>query len=120
MAKKNVKKAAKKSKKKKPQAQDTKAVVLLITGILGALSLYSFKFLEPSQNFLGFVGYVVALGSVYLFGLASYLLPAYLLWLGVKSLTKKTNPYSGYDHLYFSIFLVSCSLLLTVYADSFP
>ena len=120
MAKRKIKKTNKKTKKNKPPSNDAKAILFLITSILSALSLYSFKFLEPAQNFLGFVGYVASLGSIYLFGLASYLLPAYLFWVGIKTLTKKQEPYSGYDHLYFSIFLFSCSLLLTVFADSFP
>ncbi len=120
MAKRKKIKPIKKVKKKPPPSTDAKAIIFIVTSILGFLSLYSFVFLQPSQNFLGFVGYVVSLGSLYLFGLASYLLPTYLFWLGVRTLTKKKDPYSGYDHLYFSILLVSCSLLLTVFADSYP
>lgn len=109
-----------KVKKTPPASTDAKAIIFIATSILGFLSLYSFVFLQPAQNFLGFVGYVAALGSLYLFGLAAYLLPAYFFWLGFRTLTQKKDPYSGYDHLYFSIFLISSSLLLTVFADSYP
>lgn len=105
---------------RKPIPPDAKALFYILTAVLGFLSLYSFSFLNPSQNWLGYVGYIAALGSVYLFGLAAYLLPCYLFWLGGQLLSKKKGLYSGYDHLHFFILICSSSLLLTVFADSYP
>lgn len=112
---------AKKTKeKKKPIHPETKAIFYIVSALLSVCSLYSFSFLHPSQNWLGLIGYVGALGSLYLFGLASYLLPCYLFWLGTQLLTQKKALYSKYDHLHFFILLSSASLLLTVFADSYP
>lgn len=99
---------------------DAKAAFFIVSALLGFVSLYSFSYLNPPQNFLGYVGYIAALGGSYLFGLASFLIPFYLFWIGVRLLSQKKFQISGYDHLYFLILLCSCSMLLTVYADSFP
>lgn len=106
--------------KSKPIPHDAKAILYLVASFLSFISLASFSFLDPASNWLGYVGYIAALGSVYLFGFASYLLPAYLFWLGASILTKKKQSYSAVDHLHFFILLFSCSALLTVFADSYP
>jgi DNA segregation ATPase FtsK/SpoIIIE, S-DNA-T family len=106
--------------KSKPIPNDAKAIIYLVSAFLSFISLASFTFLDPASNWLGYVGYIASLGSAYLFGLASYLLPAYLFWLGALLLTKKKNSYSAVDHLHFFILLLSCSALLTVFADSYP
>lgn len=112
---------AKKAKeKRKPLPPDAKAIFYIISALLGFFSLYSFSFLHPQQNWLGLVGYITALGGVYLFGLSAYLLPCYLFWLGAHLLTQKKALYSKYDHLHFILLLCSTSILLTVFADSFP
>ena len=112
--------AKKIKEKRKPLHPDAKAIFYIVSACLSFFALYSFSFLNASQNWLGLVGYVAALGSVYLFGLASYLLPCYLFWLGAQLLTKKKALYSKYDHLHFFLLLSSLSLLLTVFADTYP
>lgn len=112
---------AKKTKeKRKPIHPDAKAIFYIVSALLGFFSLYSFAFLSPAQNWLGLVGYIAALGGVYLFGLGAYLLPCYLFWLGAQLLTKKKALYSRYDHLHFLLLLISTCFLLTVFADSYP
>jgi DNA segregation ATPase FtsK/SpoIIIE, S-DNA-T family len=112
---------AKKAKeKRKPLPPDAKAIFYIVSALLGFLSLYSFSFLHPAENWLGLVGYIAALGGVYLFGLSAYLLPCYLFWFGAHLLTQKKALYSKYDHLHFALLLCSTSLLLTVFADSYP
>lgn len=111
---------AKKKEKRKPIPNDAKAIIYMISASLGLLSLWSFTFLNPAMNWLGYVGYIAALGSVYLFGLASYLLPVYLFWLGSSLTVKKKTLYSAYDHLHFFILLCSSAMLLTVFADTYP
>lgn len=99
---------------------DAKAILLLIFSLLYAISLYSFVFLDPGQNFLGFVGYIAALGGKYLFGAAAYLLPCYLLYFSIQLLRKAKRQLNHYDHLHFAIFLGCACVLLTVFADSYP
>ncbi len=112
---------AKKAKeKRKPFPPDAKAIFYIISALLGFFSLYSFSFLHPAENWLGLVGYIAAIGGVYLFGLSAYLLPCYLFWLGAHLLTQKKALYSKYDHLHFALLLCSTCLLLTVFADSYP
>lgn len=105
-------------KKKTPINPDAQGLFFFFMGLLSLLSLWSFSFLEPSANWLGFVGYVAALGLESLFGVGAYLIPAYLMWLGVRFLRRQKIWPS--DHIYFAIFLTSCCMLLTVFAESYP
>ena len=107
-------------RKKKKTNHDAEGIVFIALGVLGFLSLTSFTFLEPKLNWLGYVGYAIALGSEYLFGLAAYLIPFYCLWVGVKLLQGQKRVHLSYDHIYFLIFLCSSSLLLTAIADALP
>jgi S-DNA-T family DNA segregation ATPase FtsK/SpoIIIE len=111
---------AKKSAKKPPLSPDAKGFFFIALGVLALLSLWSFRFLQPHANWLGYVGYIAALGGEYAFGLAAYLIPLYLFWLGSRLLKGEKLSYVGYDHLYFLILLCSSSVLLNVFAESFP
>lgn len=108
-------------RKKKKQAQvgnEAKGLFSISLGLLSLLALYSFTFLHPEGNFLGYLGYITALGAKSLFGLGSYLLPAYLILLGIRLIKKQRI--HGTDHLYFAILISSISMLLTVFAETFP
>lgn len=105
---------------KKPLPPEAHAFFLISIGFLGFVSLGSFTFMEPHQNWLGYVGYIAALGGQYLFGVAAYLIPAYLILLGIRLLRGQKLLHAGYDHLYFLILLCSLSVLLTVFAEKFP
>ncbi len=105
-------------KKKAPFNPDAQGLFFIALGFLSLLSLWSFSFLHPSDNWLGFLGYVVALGMESLFGLGAYLIPCYSIWLGVR-LLKVQKLFHG-DHLYFLILLGSACMLLTVFAESYP
>jgi hypothetical protein len=110
-----------KSKKKKPQLNsEAQGVILLALGILGTVALWSFLPTQPSQNWLGYLGHTAALGAQTLFGLASYLLPFYLTWLGVRVLKGEKLSAMSADHIYFLIVLGSACMLLTVFAESYP
>lgn len=109
------------AKKKKPPIQgDAKGFFFLAIGVLALCSLVSFRFLQPESNWLGVVGYLVALGAEYAFGLGAYLLPLYSILLGKRFLKGEKLPYLNYDHLYFTVLLISSCLLLTVFAEAFP
>lgn len=105
---------------RKPINPEAQGLFLLACGFLGFLSLSSFSFLNPHQNWLGYVGYIAALGGEYLFGLDSFLIPAYLVWIGIRVLRGEKRTGIFYDHLYFTILLGSTCLLLTIFAESYP
>ncbi len=115
----------KKTKNKTPPKSsfwhgDTKGFALIALGILGLISLSSFRFLHPESNWLGIAGYISALSFEYLFGLAAYLIPLYLFWLGAKYFKSQKLPHIGYDHLYFLILIASSCIVLSVLAERFP
>lgn len=105
---------------KKPFNPDAQGLFLIALGFLGLLCLCSFSFLDPHGNWLGYVGYIAALGGQYLFGLGAFLLPCYLIWIGVRLLSGQKLMHITYDHAYFLILLGSVCILLTVIADSSP
>jgi len=72
------------------------------------------------QNWLGHLGYFLSLGSESLFGLGSYLIPAYCIWLGARLLKGEKWSTLNYDHIYFLILISSVCMLLTVFAESYP
>ncbi|OHE76250.1 MAG: hypothetical protein A3F67_11620 [Verrucomicrobia bacterium RIFCSPHIGHO2_12_FULL_41_10] len=113
--------AVKKKKKKKqaPISPDAQALLLITFSFLGFLSLCSFSPDAPEENFLGFLGYLIAFGLNYFFGLASFLIPTYLFWIALRLLTRVRH-HPLYDHLYFLILLVSFSCFLTAMSDQFP
>ena len=110
---------SKKKKKQEPQVgSEAKGLFLISLGILFFLALYSFVFLHPERNYLGYLGYVVALGAKSIFGFGSYLISLYLIFLGVRLIRKqKIHPT---DHLYFGIWVSSVCMLLTVFAETLP
>lgn len=74
--------------------------------------------MHPDTNWLGYIGYLTALGSEYLFGLGAYLIPFYMMLIGSRLLRSING--SGYDHLYFAILVCSICMLLNVFAEQFP
>lgn len=107
------------AKKKKPTfPPDAQGFLLFSLGALSFLSLWSFSFLQPKENILGYLGYIVSLGAESLFGLGAYLIPLYLIWMAVQIFRgKKVVPT---DHIYFALLLTSSCILLSVFAENFP
>jgi S-DNA-T family DNA segregation ATPase FtsK/SpoIIIE len=113
--------AKKQSKRKKiPLHPDTQALFFLSLAPLLFLALFSFHYQMPQENFLGRAGYFFALGFEYFFGLAAYLIPAYLFLFAIRLFNRKRLIYTPYDHIYFFILLASCCILLTVAAEHCP
>src|SRR3990167_5674213 len=107
-------------KKPRPFNPDAQGLFLIALGFLCLLALFSFSYLAPKQNWLGYVGYTAALGGEYLFGLGAYLIPFYLIWLGTRLLSGYKLDTLAFDHVYFLTLLGSSCLLLTVFAEKFP
>ncbi|MBX9744396.1 MAG: DNA translocase FtsK [Chlamydiales bacterium] len=114
-----MRKTAKKSEKK-PVHPDAQGLFFLFISFLGLISLSTFSYLDPQSNWLGYVGYLIAWASEYVFGLSAYLFPLYFFGVGLKWLLGRKSTHPAYDQLYFSILLLSASFLLTAFAESFP
>lgn len=105
-------------KKKAPLNPEAQGLFFISLGFLGFLALWSFSFLHEEENWLGYLGYIGALGMESIFGLGSYLIPSYFIWMGVRLLKGQKLFHS--DHIYFAILLASLCMLLTVFGDTYP
>lgn len=105
-------------KKQAPANTDAQGLFFVAIGCLTLLALWSFTFLHPKENYLGYLGYIVALGVESLFGMGAYLIPCYFIFLGIRLLKKQKWIHS--DHLYFLVTLASTCMLLSVFAESYP
>lgn len=105
-------------KKKAPLNPEAQGLFFISLGFLGFLALWSFSFLHEEENWLGYLGYIGALGIESIFGLGSYLIPSYFIWMGVRLLKGQKLFHS--DHIYFAILLASFCMLLTVFGDTYP
>ncbi len=112
-------KAIKNSKTKKSlHHPEAKGLFFIALSILLFLSLASFTLARPQENWLGAVGYFVAFGLHYLFGLISYLFVTFLIWMGWRLI--KTQSYSDFSakSIYFFLFILSSCVLLNLLAET--
>jgi S-DNA-T family DNA segregation ATPase FtsK/SpoIIIE len=91
-------------------------IVLGLTSIM-LLSLLSFHLDDPTRNWLGLVGWGIAWGLNWAFGLSSYLIISFLGWLGWQWLLNREVPTLTTKIIYFSLLLLSCSVLLNLMAE---
>lgn len=110
---------------KKEKAQESyikhpelKGLLILSACLVLLISLITFIQGEPAQNLLGLLGYWIALSFLWLFGIGSYLIALYAGWIGWRLLYSEKVPAFSIRTFYFSVLLLSSSLLLTVYADT--
>jgi DNA segregation ATPase FtsK/SpoIIIE, S-DNA-T family len=111
------------SKKEKPQETyvkhpELKGLLILSACIVLLVSLVTFSHDDPSKNLLGLIGYWIALGFLWLFGLGAYFIASYATWIGWRLLYSERVPAFPIRTFYFFIFLISNCLLLTVYAEA--
>lgn len=111
------------SKKEKPQEvhvkhPEVKGLLILSGCLVVLISLITFTQGDPSKNFLGLVGYWIALGSLWTFGLGTYLIAMYAIWIGWRLLYSEKVPAFKIRTFYFLTFLLSICLLLTVYSET--
>src|ERR1700733_6565902 len=93
--------------------------ILLVTMVI-ALSLASFKPQASSSNWLGLIGHLLGLILRFTFGIGSYLIIAFGLWVGWSLVLRgETRPLKG-TVIYFTLLLCSFCLLLNTIADSSP
>lgn len=105
-------------KPKKKAHPEIKGLLILAFALFLSLSHFSFIHDIPQANWMGLIGYYVAFGLLYTFGLGSYLLLGYLGWIGWRFLTTEHPPKLGMKTLYFSLLTLSACLLLNLMAET--
>ena len=100
-----------------PKRSEAKGLLALGICLVFACALFSFHFGYPKANWLGLVGYYLALCIQYLFGFGSYAILLYGMWWGWRLITQEEPPKLGLNLLYFSLFLVSSCFLLNLIAE---
>src|SRR5437870_8735136 len=104
-------------KKEASRHSEVKGLALLGLSLILLLSLLSFDTEYPEKNWLGLLGWGLSYGATFLCGLCSYFLVIFSAWLGWKFLTDRASFSPKVQVIYFSLFLISCSFLLTLYAE---
>ncbi len=95
-----------------------KGLVFIALSLLLFLCLASFIEGKPRENWLGAIGYFVAFGLHYLFGLVSYFFVIFMIWMGWGLI--KSRSYSDFSAklIYFSLFILSNCILLNLLAET--
>ena len=109
--------ATAKNEEHKIKHSEAKGLFLFTGAFLCLLSLLSFQFGEKATNWLGPFGYFLALGLQYLFGLSSFLIVGFIIWMSWKLLCNQEIPEIKFKIFYFSILIISTSILLNVIAE---
>ncbi|MBY0528899.1 MAG: DNA translocase FtsK [Rhabdochlamydiaceae bacterium] len=94
-----------------------KGLIFIGGALMILLCLLSFQMDDPSKNWLGLIGWSIAFGLNWAFGLSSYLIVCFLGWLGWQWLLGREIPNFTSKLIYFSLGLISCSLLLNLIAE---
>ena len=97
---------------------EAKGLLFIAMSLLIFLCLASFIEGKPRENWLGAIGYFVAYGLHYAFGLASYFFVTFLSWMGFRLI--KTQSYSDFTvkAIYLSFFMLSNCILLNLLAET--
>lgn len=82
------------------------------------LCLLSFVDGHHELNWLGLVGHLVAFCLQYLFGLGSYVIVAFIIWVGWRLLLIRPSGGISVVLLYFFLFLSSTCILLSLLAET--
>jgi S-DNA-T family DNA segregation ATPase FtsK/SpoIIIE len=95
-----------------PEAQGLSFLALAF--FLG-ICLCTFHVGDRSGNWLGLVGYGIAWGMTYLFGIMSYAVVLYLGWVGWRRCS--SQEVERRTHFYYALFLICCCLLWNLAAE---
>lgn len=104
--------------KKPPHHPEAKGLLLIASCALVLCALISFRMGHMEANWLGFIGYWVAYGLMYVFGLVSYLLVGFATWCALQLLRRQAIPLFGFKALSLGVLAISLCMLLTVFAES--
>ena len=115
----SVPRVVRKLKKKKPKHHpEAKGLIFIGMAVAMFLCLFSFSDGNHESNWFGLLGHMISYCLNYLFGIASYFVITFLVWMGWRLL--KINDYTGINTkiLYFSLFLSSMCILLNLIAET--
>jgi S-DNA-T family DNA segregation ATPase FtsK/SpoIIIE len=92
----------------------------LCGSVLMMLSLLSFSYGHQAQNWIGIMGFTI--GKIFhaSFGILSYLICAYIGWIGWRKLFNKTINHPWLKAFYLFVFIASFAMLLSVIEDFLP
>ena len=96
---------------------EIKGLCTLAASLFLFLSLGSFVRGAPYSNWFGIVGYGVALGWFYTFGICAYLIASWVGWTGWKLLMSTLPSGWGMKTVHFFSFISSLCILLNVVAE---
>ena len=97
---------------------EARGLILLAFTVIALLSLISFRFDAPHQNWLGLIGWSLGFGFNYLFGLSSYLIIGFGLWFGWRLLLNQKPLYILSKVFCLLILCFSFSFLLNLLAEN--
>ena len=113
------KKPRKRKKKKKGEHHpEARGLVFIGTSFILLLCLLSFVDGHHDMNWLGLVGHLIAFCFNYVFGLGSYFILAFMLWIGWRMLKTPIKPGFSIKLFYFSMLLFATCNLLTLFAET--
>lgn len=93
---------------------------ILCCSVLMLLSLFSFAYAHPAQNWIGIIGY--SIGKVFhaSFGILSYLICIFAGWIGWRKLFGKSINHPRMKTIYLLVFITSLAMLLSLTEDFLP
>lgn len=97
---------------------EAKGLLVLCITLLLFLSLAPFQLDAPEKNWLGLVGWGIAFGLHWTLGSCCYFLLYIGGWIGWQWVTGREIPNLRSRLIFFALFSLSCSLLLSVLAQS--
>jgi S-DNA-T family DNA segregation ATPase FtsK/SpoIIIE len=107
-----------KEKQQSVKHSEAKGLILLASAFFVLLCILSFHAGEPAKNWLGLFGHCISWVFSYLFGLGSYLVLAFVGWIGWRFLCGKKIPSFKSKCFYFCLFLISSCFLLNLIAET--
>lgn len=113
------KKTKTKSVKKIKIAPEIWGLIALTSAIFLLLSLYSFAGNQEAKNLLGLAGLLIGFLFHASFGISSYILCLYLIWLGAKLVLNKSLEDLFSKSFYTILLVISNSIILSVIEEHY-
>lgn len=114
MSKKKKKTTEKKRSPSSSMPTEVRGLLFLTLSFVTLLSLLSFSYSQQTDNWLGLIGYTIGWILHATFGISSYPMAIYLGWMGWNMLFLKPYENLRIKSLYFSVFIFSLSILLSL------
>ncbi len=109
-----------KKKTTTPIRPEIKGLYLLSFSLVAFVSLLSYSYSTKSQNMLGLIGFSLGWILNKLLGLSSYLVIAFIFWIGFRLLFRNSVNSIKLKSLYACAIVVSTSMLLTIVDQEMP